>query len=230
MNIVSDFSNLLYPNYCAACGHLLYKSELAICLPCRNKLPKAHFHDQPDNPVEKIFWGRVPIESATAFLRMPRKGSVHRIIHELKYRQNAEAGVALGKLLGWELQNSMRMFNFDGVVPVPLHPEKLYLRGYNQCERISHGIAQAMHIPNYANALLRTEHSESQTRKHRYNRWQNVSDLFITNPDFDPKGKHLLLVDDVITTGATLEACALALLKNQQTRVSIAAIALPIRG
>lgn len=87
-----------------------------------------------------------------------------------------------------------------------------------------------MHIPNYANALVRTEHSESQTRKHRYNRWQNVSDLFTTNPEFDPKGKHLLLIDDVITTGATLEACALALLQNHQTRVSIAAIALPIRG
>jgi len=229
MNIVSDFSNLLYPNYCTGCGHLLYKSEMAICLSCRHQLPKANFHDQPHNPVEKIFWGRVPIASATAFLRMPRKGKVHRIIHELKYRQNPDAGVALGKLLGQELTNSQRMSHFDGVVPVPLHPEKLYLRGYNQCERIAFGISQSMHIPCFSQALLRTEHSESQTRKHRYNRWQNVSDLFIVNSEIELCHKHLLLIDDVITTGATLESCAKALLEQKGTSVSIAAIAFPIR-
>jgi len=230
MNIVSDFSNLLYPNYCAGCGHLLYKNEQAICLSCQHKLPKANFHDEPDNPVEKIFWGRVRIVSATAFLRMPRKGSVHRIIHELKYKQNPEAGVVLGKLFGLELKNSQRMGHFDAVIPVPLHPEKRYLRGYNQCERIAQVIAQSLGIPCHSEALLRTEHSESQTRKHRYNRWENVNELFVINPEVHLQDQHILLIDDVITTGATLEACAAALLRLPGLTVSIGAIALPVRG
>jgi ComF family protein len=230
MNIVSDFSNLLYPAYCSGCGHALLKYEKAICSSCQTQLPRSGFHDQPNNPVEQLFWGRVPIHSATAFLRMPRKSPVHNMIHELKYRQNPETGIFLGKLFGLELKASLRMNPCTCIVPVPLHPEKEYQRGYNQCDKIAQGLAEVMQLPVFYKALGRTAHTASQTRKSRYQRWENVGQLFTILEENKLKNQHILLVDDVITTGATLEACAQQLQEIEGVQLSIAALAFPIHA
>lgn len=230
MNIVSDFSNLLYPAYCSGCGHALLKYEKAICSTCQTHLPRSGFHDSENNPVEQLFWGRVPLHSATAFLRMARKGPVHRMIHELKYRQNPETGVFLGKLFGLELKASTRMNQFHFILPVPLHPEKEYRRGYNQCEKIAEGLSNSLQVPMLTNALRRTEYTESQTRKSRYERWENVGQLFAVSSEKKLNNKHILLVDDVITTGATIEACAQQLVAIDGLQLSIAALAFPIHS
>jgi ComF family protein len=224
-----NFVGLFFPDYCAGCGKLLLKQEQSICLYCILKLPRTHMHDEIDNYVERLFWGRTNVVSATAFLRMPRHGVVHRLIHELKYRDNEQVGEYLGNLFAQDLSTSERMSDFDVVIPVPLHPAKERWRGYNQSYSIAKGLAQGLNVTAEADVLLRHSHTESQTRKSRYSRWQNVHGLFGVTQNNKLEHRHVLLVDDVITTGATLEACANALLAVKGVRVSIAALALPVR-
>src|SRR5688572_12605916 len=130
MSYIADFANLFFPSYCAGCGHILYKNETSICLKCLIALPKTYFHDVEGNKLEKLLWGRTNIVSASAFLQMPRHGLVHRMVHELKYRNNPDLGTYLGKLFALELAKSERMNHFDIIMPVPLHPKKMQVRGY----------------------------------------------------------------------------------------------------
>lgn len=224
-----DMVGLFFPDYCAGCGNPLQRQEISICLHCILKLPRTHMHDELDNHVERLFWGRTNVASATAFLRMPRHGVVHRLIHELKYRDNEAVGEYLGKLFAQDLLDSHRMTKFDLVVPVPLHPAKERWRGYNQSLSIARGMAEGLQTEVNKKALIRHAYSESQTRKSRFKRWQNVHGLFAVAREQEVKNKHVLLVDDVITTGATLEACANALLQVNGVTVSVAALALPVR-
>lgn len=226
----SPFESLLalfFPRCCEACGSPLVLQEETICLSCEVKLPRTRLHDVVDNRLEKMFWGRADIAAATAFLRMPRHGMVHQLIHNLKYNHQPEVGVKLGQLLGLELQKSQRMNQFDIIIPVPLHPIKQRVRGYNQCACIAEGIGNVMSVDVSIDNLVRTKNSSTQTRKRRFNRWENVSEIFELRFPDDLKHKHALLVDDVITTGATIEACARLLNRVEGLKLSVASLAVP---
>ncbi len=201
--------------------------ESAICMHCLSHLPRLHVHDEKDNAVEKIFWGRVELNAATAFLQMPRNGIAHRLVHRLKYHNDQEVGERLGVLFGHELMSSERMKNIDVIVPVPLHPKKLHLRGYNQCDCIAKGIGETLGVEVSQNNLTRTHFSASQTRKGRISRWSNVKDIFWVREPERLEGKHIFIVDDVITTGSTIEACASALNKIKGVKLSVGALAIP---
>jgi len=201
--------------------------EKAVCMHCLTHLPRLQMHDERDNAVEKLFWGRIDLEAATAFLSMPRNGISHRLIHRLKYHGDQEVGERLGALFAHELLASERMKGIDVIVPVPLHPKKLHVRGYNQCDCIARGMAETLGADISLNNLTRTHFSASQTRRGRISRWSNVKDIFWVREPEKFENKRILLIDDVITTGATIEACATALNKIQGLQLSVAALAVP---
>ncbi len=220
-----DLFGLLFPDLCAACGEPLVRSEEVICMNCSYRLPRTDFHLFDDNPVSRIFYGRVHLEAATSYLFFNKGGKVQHLIHQLKYKKNKEIGVYVGKLLGHDLKEKGLMQQIEVVVPVPLHPKKQRIRGYNQSEQIAKGIAEAMQNKYSVNNLIRNTFTETQTKKSRYSRWLNVSGKFTVLHPEKLEGKSLLLVDDVLTTGATLEACAQELIKIKGVKVSVATLA-----
>lgn len=219
----NDFFNLIFPKLCCACNNALLKNEDVICMNCAVNLPKTNFHLDKENPVNKVFWGRVSIEMATSFYLFSKKSKVQKLLHHLKYKGVKEVGSVVGKLFGYDLKESEYFRDIDFIVPVPLHKNKLKKRGYNQSEWIAKGISEAMDIPINVDTLFRKEDSQTQTKKGRYKRWENVSEIFgILNNELT--NKNVLLVDDVVTTGATIEACAQVLIKNN-CKVYVATIA-----
>ncbi len=179
-------------------------------------------HDE--NPVSRVFWGRINIKAATSFLFYSKQGKVQNLIHHLKYRRQKDVGIELGKLFGIELQKSPFYKDLDFIIPVPLHPKKLRKRGYNQSLVIAEGLKKSMGIDVFT-GLQRKIHSSTQTKKSRYERWENVKDIFkIENPE-ELENKSILLIDDVLTTGATLEACATVLSDVPNITISIATLA-----
>ncbi|MBE0662313.1 MAG: ComF family protein [Bacteroidales bacterium] len=222
---LNDFVSLFYPQVCCACGNSLYRNEEIICSFCRFHLPKTNFHKNVENPLSKTFWGRVKLENVGAYFYFSKGGKVQHLMHQFKYRGQYEIGVYLGRLYGSELKQEDAFRDIEMVIPVPLHPDKLRKRGYNQSEKIAEGLAKSMEIAMESGILIRTYASATQTRKSRFSRWENVKEIFeITHPE-KIAGKHLLLVDDVITTGATIEACATHLLGVEGTRVSVVSLA-----
>ncbi len=223
-----DFVSLLYPDICRACGNSMVKGEEVICLSCIMHLPRTNFHLDPINPVIKHFWGKVPVEAATAYYYFNKGEKVQQLIHALKYKGKPEVGHKIGRMLGIDLQASALYKNVETIVPVPLHINKIRIRGYNQSEQIAIGLADA-YKTTCSNLLQRRRHTETQTRKHRFERFENVNRVFeVINADL-LINKHILLVDDVITTGSTLVSCAEELLKVKGVRVSIAAMAYAAR-
>ncbi len=223
--MLNDFLSLIFPKVCASCGKSLFKTEESICVYCLYHLPKTDFHLYGDNPVVKLFWGRTNIHSASSLYSFSKGSKVQHLIHQLKYRGKKEIGTSLGKYYGKELKMSPMFSSANIVLPVPLHPKKLKKRGYNQSETFAQGLAESMNAENPNDVLIRTYASETQTKKSRFARWKNVEEIFtITSPE-KLEGKHVLLVDDVVTTGATLEACANKILEIPDTKVSIATIA-----
>ena len=227
MSYATDFGTLFFPKYCSSCNRNLMHFEKAVCMHCLTHLPRLQMHDELDNAVEKLFWGRIHLESATAFLSMPRNGISHRLIHRLKYHGDQEVGERLGALFAHELLASERMKGIDVIVPVPLHPKKLHVRGYNQCDCIARGMAETLGADISLNNLTRTHFSASQTRRGRISRWSNVKDIFWVREPEKFENKRILLIDDVITTGATIEACATALHKINGVQLSVGALAIP---
>jgi ComF family protein len=220
-----DLINLLFPALCNGCGKLLYHGEQDICSHCLFDLPVTDFHLYNDNPVAKQFWGRLPLYAATAMLYFQKGTKVQNLIHSLKYRNQTEVGVKLGQLLGAKLKTNKAYQDIDLIIPVPLHQKKLKLRGYNQSEYIAKGLAQELDLPMDIKNLFRNKATESQTRKARYHRYENMQEVFGVKDIIELAGKHILLVDDVITTGATLEACGNVLLAQGIGKLSIAALA-----
>ena len=201
------------------------RGEKVICTLCLFHLPKTYFHHDDDNPLTKVFWGRVNLEGVAAYVYFQKGGTVQHLLHQLKYKGQKEIGVQIGKLYGVELKTAEVFRDAELIIPVPLHPRKLRKRGYNQSGMFAEGLASVMQARLETRALYRKVYSQTQTRKARYNRWENVENIFaVRNPE-RIRGKHILLVDDVITTGATSEACAQALLEVPGVRVSVAAIA-----
>ena len=222
---ISDVFDLLFPKTCQVCGCQLTKQEEVICLMCGAKLPRTGFSKHENNPVAEVFWGRANLKSATSFLFFNKGGSVQHLIHLLKYKNKKETGVYLGNLFGYELKESPLFNNIDIIIPIPLHPRKERKRGYNQSFCIASGMSASMNKPVEKGNLVRVVHTSSQTKKSRYDRWINVKDIFtVKNPEAI-RGKHILLVDDVLTTGATLEASATVLLEIEDVKVSVATLA-----
>ena len=222
-DITDSLLQFLFPHVCAGCGNDNLSRQSTICLPCLESLPETGFEYQPDNPVEKSFWGRVPVESAAAHLYFARGSLVQQLMHQLKYKGNREVGIQLGRLMGNALRTSGR-FDADALVPLPLFASRERKRGYNQSALLCRGIAETYPLPVIETAVYRTMSTETQTKKGRIERWQDMEGRFVVKDPSSIEGKSVLLVDDVITTGATLEACGSELLKTEGVRLSIATL------
>ncbi|MHA6279199.1 ComF family protein [Salinimicrobium sp. CAU 1759] len=220
-----DFINLLYPKLCHGCDSSLKSNEHILCTSCLHSLPVADHHLEKDNPVEKIFYGRIPVENATALLLFEKKGMVQKLIHSLKYRGHEEIGSFLGLWLGSELKQIPDWKKVTMVIPVPLHKKKLKIRGYNQVTGFGREIAKALEVPYRDDILLKVNATKTQTLKKRLARWGSIDETFIVKETFLLENAHILLIDDLVTTGATLEACAQKLLKIPQLKISIATMA-----
>lgn len=219
-----DFLGLFYPNLCLACREKHLVGEEIICVQCQYQLPKTNFHLHKENEFTHRFWGRLDLFAAASLFRFTKKGKVQRLIHELKYKGKRNIGVKLGAFYGHDLKESELFKDVDCIIPVPLHPKKLHKRGFNQSDLFAQGLAESMGIPWYADGLKRRIYTETQTLKSRSERLANVAEAFEVHLPKRMEGKHILLVDDVITTGATLEACGLKLLEIPHTRLSMSTI------
>jgi ComF family protein len=218
--------NLFYPMLCSGCGEFLLRNEKEICTRCQYHLPRTNHHHQPDNKVAKLFWGRVNILNATSFVHFQKGGIVQNMMHQLKYKGRKETGYQLGILFGIELLSSPLYATIDVVIPVPLHASRLAKRGYNQAEWIARGISESMNKDFGGRYLRRIRNNPTQTKKGRFERFENVQTVFeVAHPE-EIIGRHVLLVDDVVTTGSTLEACANQLLEAGICRISIATLAI----
>lgn len=204
------------------------RNEYLICTECFIQIPRTNYHLQTDNPVARLFWGRCLIEKAAAFSFYTRDSRIRKLIHQLKYKGVKEIGQELGRIYGNVLLSSGFFNDIDLIVPVPLHPSKERQRGYNQSDLISEGLSVVSGLPVKKDILIRKTGTKTQTKKSRYDRWTNVDDVFIVPGDTDISGTHILLVDDVITTGSTLEACANELRKTENVRVSVVALAFSV--
>jgi ComF family protein len=216
---ITDFINLFFPNNCSACGNSLISQEEVLCTACQFKLPRTNFHFDMENPIARIFWGRVNLETATSYLFFNKGGNVQQLVHQLKYKGKKNVGRYLGKLFANDLIQSPHFANIDLIVPVPLHPKKERLRGFNQSMVLAEGLSESFRKPLSKDNLVRTVHTSTQTKKSRYSRWENVKDVFDILDQEKFANKHILLVDDVLTTGATMEACAQKILKIEGTKV-----------
>ena len=221
----SAFINLFYPRLCESCSNYLFKSEVCICTRCLFHLPKTDFHLEKNNPVSILFWGRVKIKYAASYYTFSKGSQFQNLIHKLKYHNKQEIGIALGRHFGESLKNSEFFKDIDLIIPVPLHPKKEKIRGYNQANLVAIGLSKSMQKPVQTANLIRLVHTDSQTKKNKLERWQNVESIFELIDPTLLENKHILLVDDVVTTGSTLESCAHAILKAEGAQVSIATLA-----
>jgi ComF family protein len=215
--------HILFPHVCDGCGSDIIDEESSLCMKCIAEMPETNFHLHASNPVEKIFWGRLPIISATAQYYFIKESLMQHLMHQLKYKGNKELGKQLGRLMGHDLQKTNRFKTVDYLVPLPLFPSKEERRGYNQATILCEGIAEVMNVEILRDAITRTQFTETQTRKGRIERWQNMEGKFELMKPEKIRDKNILLVDDVITTGATLEACGHELLQASP-KLSIATL------
>ena len=225
MKLINNLLSLFYPRLCAACGDALQQNESCICLNCLLHLPETQFHKEHFNPLRQVFDGRVPVEEVTALMSYKKSNRTQKILHSLKYKGQKEIGAVLGEYLGGQLITEERYRGIQYILPIPLHPKKQRKRGYNQSEWIAMGLSKGMGIPYLTDVLVRTQFTDTQTKKSRFNRWENVKSVFATVDGGKLKGKHVLLCDDVLTTGATMEAAITQLLKIEGIRVSVVTLA-----
>lgn len=224
---LSSFLSLLFPRCCVVCGGPLARGEECLCTMCNIDLPRTNYHLRKDNPVEKMFWGKIPsLERATSFF-FYRKGSDYRyILHQLKYGGQKDIGAIMGRYMAAELLESGFFEGVDVILPVPLHKKKQQIRGYNQSEWIARGIAAVTGISIDTESVVREKNTETQTRKSFFERWENVEGIFQLHHAESLTGKHVLIVDDVLTTGATTVECASCLAEIEGIRISILTLAM----
>ena len=221
-----SFWSLLFPRCCVVCGSPLSRGEECLCTCCNINLPRTGFHLRKDNPVECLFWGRIPgLKRASSFLFYRKGSDFRRILHLLKYGGYKEVGEVMGSYMSAELSSGEFFDGVDMIIPVPLHRKKQKLRGYNQSEWIARGIASVTGIPLCAECMIREKNTETQTRKSTFERWENVEGIFRLCDTVHFEGKHVLLVDDVLTTGATTVACASAFAGVSGIRISVLTLA-----
>lgn len=225
ISFLNNLISIFYPRICIGCGDLLQENEEHLCLTCILHLPETNYHLNEDNPLEQIFRGRTNVEKTYAFLQYRKGNHVQNILHQLKYKGNKEIGAYLGEMYGKKLAASGVLADADYILPIPLHPKKQRARGYNQSEWIAMGLSRGLGIPYSTNYLVRSTYTETQTKKSRFNRWQNVKDVFaVANPE-ELTGKHVIVCDDVLTTGATTEAAIQKLKAVDGIRVSVVTLA-----
>ena len=222
--IRESFFHVVFPHVCDGCGSDLLNVESRLCIRCVASLPETNFEMHPNNPVEKDFWGRIPIINASAHLYFTKESLVQHLMHQLKYKGNKELGLQFGRLMGNALRSADRFKGIDALIPLPLFPSKEKKRGYNQAAVLCDDIAEILKIPVLNNVITRPHHTETQTKKGRIERWRNIEGKFQLIDPSKIQNKHVLLVDDVITTGATLEACGNELLKTVNVKLSIATL------
>ncbi|SDF27946.1 ComF family protein [Chitinophaga filiformis] len=223
-NLLTSLLDLFYPHTCDGCGTDLTRTEKVLCLRCLRRLPITGYQHQQHNPVEKIFWGRVNIRHAMSAYYYRKSSLLQQLIYQFKYKQREDIATHLGQQMGNILLQSRWLYEINCIIPVPIHPTKLQQRGYNQAALLANGIATVTGKPVIEKILFRSNYSPSQTNKGRLLRWQNVSGVFSIERTNQLKDQHILLVDDVLTTGATLEACS-SLLINAGATVSICTLA-----
>lgn len=225
LNEIKDsLLHLAFPHVCECCGTDNLQAEHLLCLRCLSSLPTTNFHLHANNPVEKIFWGRIAVTCATAQYYFTKESMIQHLMHQFKYKGNKEVGIYLGKLMGWAIAESNRFSTVDALIPLPLHKSKEHKRGYNQAVLLCEGISTILNKPVLKNIVTRPEKTETQTRKSRIQRWQNMKGKFELTDASAIESKHLLLVDDVVTTGATLEACGREILKAKNVQLSLATL------
>lgn len=224
--ILNDVVSLFYPEVCPCCGELLNHTEKTVCMSCHYLLPRTGYEHVSDNPVARLFYGKVRLNAAMACYFFAKHGRVQPLIHELKYKSNREAGHFLGREIGKAILASDIYKDVSVLVPVPLHPKRERKRGYNQSEILALGIREVTGINISSNNLIRGVATQTQTRKSREDRWKNVSDVFSVRKPEAFAGRHLLLIDDVITTGSTIEGCVRVLETIEGIRISVAAAAM----
>lgn len=224
-NFLHHIINLFYPQVCPACGNLLMNGEETICMTCRYLLPKTMYEREPDNPLAQMFRGQVDFQAVTAEFFFSKTGKVQHLLHQLKYQGNKDAGFFLGQQLGDTIRDVYLFQGIDYLVPIPLHPKKEYMRGYNQSFVIAQGVEEKMKIPIVKDCLYRKVFTSTQTKKSREERWHNVKDIFDVADDEKFRNKHILLIDDVLTTGATLMAAGRTLMRIPDVKISVATAA-----
>ncbi len=222
---LADFVSLLFPELCHACSANLVAGEHLICTDCRYNLPFTNFHLKPDNLVAQQFWGKIHIEAGYAMCYFTKGGKMQHLMHQFKYRGVKKIGNLLGNIAGSQLSQSPIFKNVDAIIPVPLHKSRLRKRGYNQAACFAEGIAEKLNVPVIENNLVRERATETQTHRSRFSRFENMQEVFTIKNPGALKNQHVLLVDDVMTTGSTLEACGTELLKIEGLKLSIATIA-----
>lgn len=225
MSFINDFLSLIYPRCCEACDRLLYAHERLMCNHCRLNLPKSNYHLSTDTELDKVFYGRVPLVYAWPFYLFEKSGRIQKLLHAIKYQGQKELAYFIGTLYGEDLKRTALVASIDLVIPVPLHPKKLRSRGYNQSEWFAKGLSERLKKPLVTDQVERLTDTETQTRKTKYQRWENVEGVFSCHNTQALENKHVLLVDDVITTGATIEAVHHALKDIEGIRLSVASIA-----
>lgn len=224
--MLKSIANLFFPKVCYACLNYLNDNENTICTNCRHDLPVTNFHFGDNNAVDKALYGRAKIENGTALLRFEKQGLVQQLIHGLKYKGYENIGFVLGNWLGAELKETNDYNAIDIVIPVPLHKKKLKSRGYNQVEKFGQQIAKALNADYIDDVLVKVTNNKSQSTKGRLARWNNNEELFTIQNKTKIENKHILIVDDIITTGATLEACISVLNQANNIKISIATMAI----
>ena len=225
MKLLTHLINLFYPRVCAACGNLLMSKEETVCLSCRYLLPKTLYEKNADNPLAQMFYGQIDFHAVTAEFFFSKTGKVQHLLHQLKYEGNKDAGFFLGQQLGESIKETELFQRIDYVVPIPLHPKKEHIRGYNQSHVIAQGVENMTEIPIIKDCLYRKVFTSTQTKKSREERWDNVKDIFDIKNGERLKGQHVLLIDDVLTTGATLMAAGKTLSQIPDIKISVATAA-----
>jgi ComF family protein len=226
-SLIRDFNHLIFPEKCLHCASELIENESHVCNFCRSDIPYTFFENlNGPNEMDKLFWGRIPVESSYALMYFKEKTVSQTMLHALKYQNNYKIGIYLGEIIGSNIKKNNRFSTIDALIPVPIHPKKKFTRGYNQAEILSRGIANRIDVPVLTNFTTKTKHTESQTRKTMTERWMNSSKIFQAEKSFESH-QHIAIVDDVLTTGATLEHLTKAILdKNKGVKISLITLAL----
>ena len=228
--IINEINNILLPRVCFGCNAQLFSGERILCAVCRHDVPLTDHNYLEENAVDRIFYGRIPIKKAASFVFFSKKGVVKNLLHWLKYKNKEEIGSFFGEWCGAHLKENGQLKHIDAVIPVPLHPKKLKKRGYNQVAKFAKTVAEQIGATYCDDWLIKTKNIKTQTKKGRQSRWESSKDAFELNSIKQRNFKHILLVDDVITTGATIESCAQTLRQQENTEVSVLSLAMVPEG